>query len=103
MPADATPDVRPEAETVVQAAQPVQLSIHVVFQDLPIVAYTDESSGEGTVKHGPPFIRLPMNLTAEDARVLENIFGSARIALVGFEIQKSDGSPRFYRAVLSGE
>ena len=96
-------DTRPEAEALAAPTKFLQLSVHVAFDNLPVAAYPDDGSNEGSVKYGPPFIRFPVSLTAEDAAVLENIFGSGRIALVGFEVKDGDGQTRFYRSVRSSE
>lgn len=93
----------PEAEAPAAVAQASQLSIHVAFNQLPIASYPGDSADEGSVKHAPPFVRFPVALAAEDAAILENIFNSSAIALVGFEIKNADGSPRAYWAVLARE
>lgn len=103
MTSDVATDARPEAETPVVLAQPLQLSVHVAFEHLPVAAYPDDSADKGAMKFAPPFLRFPVNLSAEDATVLQNIFDSARVALVGFEIKNTDGSPRYYRAVLASQ
>lgn len=100
---DSTSDVRSKSESAVEMQQPAQLTINVLFQDLPIVSYTDKSSGEPAMKRGAPFIRFPVNLTAEDSAVLKNILSSARIGMICFEIQESNGETGFYRAVLASE
>ena len=98
-----TTDTGAEAEATVTPTKFLQLSVHVAFNGLPIAAYPDNGASEGSVKYGPPFVRFPVSLTAEDAAVLENILGSAGIALVGFEIKDSDGQTRFYRSVRASE
>lgn len=98
-----TTDTGAEAEATVTPTKFLQLSVHVAFDNLPIATYPDDGASEGTVKYGPPFIRFPVSLTAEDATVLQNILGSGRIALVGFEVKDGDGQTRFYRSVRASE
>jgi len=101
MPANASPDTSTETQPAVAVAQPCQLSVHIAFNQLPIATYPGDSPGDLPVKYAPPFIRFPVNLTAEDAVVLENILSSAAIALVGFQIEKGDGGPGYYRAIVA--
>lgn len=100
--ADTATDAGPETQPApAPATQFSELSIHVAFDVLPIVSYANDSSGKQTVKHGPPFLRFPVSLTAEDAAILKNIFRSTNISLVGFEVKDSDGSSGMYASIVA--
>lgn len=101
MASDILTDTGTKAEIELPGRKFSELSIHVVFHNLPVVAYPNDSEPEQPVKYGPPFLRFPVNLTTEDATVLENIFDSGDIALIGFEIKDSDGNTRKYVSVTT--
>lgn len=96
---DRVADVRPEPQAGVVVDEVCELTIHVAFDGRPVVAETTDSKGELTVQYGPPFLRFPVQLSAKDARILEHIFDTTSIVLVGFEIKNGDGSPRAYRTL----
>lgn len=101
MPDHVLPDTGPEAQAGVVPDQFCELAIHVCFNSLPRVSETTDSEGKTTMEYGPPFLKFPVNLSAKDAAILEGLFETSTIALVGFEIKDRDGKPRSYTSLVS--
>lgn len=96
---DTAANVLPETQSVPVASEFSELTVHVAFDGLPIVAETSNSKGEWAVQNGPPFLRFSMQLSPKDAAVLEKILETGNIALIGLELKDSNGQPRVYSAV----
>src|SRR5574342_487440 len=99
MPTDSVANSLPKPESEVVADELLQLTISVIFDGLPVVSNPNHGPGEDAVKPISPVIRFPVQLGAKDARVVEQAFYSAFPALIAFQINNADGSPRFYRIV----
>ncbi len=100
MTVDTTPDISPEPQAGVGADDLVQLAVNIGFNTRPIFIDPDDRSSEPAVQVGPPFLRFPVQLSAKDARIIEQLLGQS-IAFVAFEVKETDGKAGYYRLVTT--
>ena len=100
MTVDTTPDVSPEPQAGVGADDLVQLAVNIGFYGRPLFVDPDDSTGEAPMQVGPPFVRFPVQFSAKDARIIEQLLDRP-IAFVAFEIKDTDGKAGYYRLVTT--
>jgi hypothetical protein len=75
----------------------VQLTIHILFDRLPMITNPDDGSNEFSMKPISPVVRFPVKLSTKDAGVVEEALYTALVAGVALQFDNADGSPRHYR------
>ena len=90
-------DAGPEPQPGVVSDDFVQLTVNVLFDRIPRVTDSDDSTHELAMKPVSPILRFPVQLSAKDAGVVQEAFQAADVAGVAFQIDDTHGSPRYYR------